>query len=272
MSTALASLTDVKAWLNVATSTDDALLTRLIAQASRAIYGYLSRDTLFLQSYTDAYDGVNNVRQYLNIWPALSVSSVNVSGVSILTAPAQPAIGAGYRAEAYNGIPPGSPQAVDLYGYTFQKGRQNVYIAYTAGYAITDEAHTIPATSTYTFTANQTYGPWGQDDGVQSVAGVTYTAVTSNPAAGQYSVNSTTGVYTFNAANASTPMLISYSYIPADINQACIEWVAERYRYKERVGQRSKSLGGQETASYDLGAMSAYIKAILQPYKRTNVC
>src|SRR4051812_20552278 len=125
MATALASLADVKTWLNVTTSTDDALLTRLIAQASRAIYGYLSVNTLFLQSYTDAYDGVNNVRQYLNVWPVLSVSSVNVSGVSIIAAPAQPAIGAGYRAETYNGIPPGRPQAVDLYGYSFQKGRQN---------------------------------------------------------------------------------------------------------------------------------------------------
>jgi hypothetical protein len=272
MATALASLSDVKSWLNIPGSNEDVLLTRLIGQASRVIYAYLTTNTLFLQSYTDAYDGVNNVRQYLNVWPVKAVSSVNVSGVNILPSVAQPQLsGYGYRLETFNCIPPGRPQAVDLYGYSFQKGRQNVYIAYTAGYAISDEAHTIPATSTYTITVNQPYGPWGQDDGVQSATGIVYTAVTGTPAVSQYSVNSTTGVYTFNAADAGTAMLISYSYIPADINQACIEWVAERYRYRDRISQRSKSLGGQETASYDIGAMSAYIKQILQPYKRTNI-
>lgn len=271
MATALTSLTNVKTWCKVTSSDDDALLTRLIAQASRMIYAYLTTNTLFLQTFSDSYDGVNNTRLILKNWPVVSIGSVYIDGSAILPAPAQPTQGAGYRLEAFNGIPPGSPQALDVCGNRFWKGSQNVYITYDSGYAISDEAHTIPATSTYTFTANQTYGSFGQDDGVQSAAGVVYTVVTGAPAAGQYSVNSTTGVYTFNAANAGTAMLISYSYIPADIEQACIEMIAERYFYKQRVGQKTKSLGGQETASYDLSAMSEYVKMLLQPYKRTNI-
>lgn len=271
MATALASLTDVKSWLNIDNSSSDTILTRLINQASRAIYSYLTTNTLFLQQYNESYDGVNNVRLYLNVWPVQEILSLNISGTVISAAVAQPSVGAGYRLERFNGIPPGKPQALDLYGFTYNRGLQNVYVSYTAGYAITDEAHIIPAVSTYTITVNQTFGPFGQDDGVTNAAGTVFTAVTGAPAAGQYSVNSTTGVYTFNAADAGTAMLISYSYIPFDINQACIEWVAERYNYKQRVGQRSKSLGGQETASYDLGAMSNYIAQILQPYMRTNI-
>ena len=55
------------------------------------------------------------------------------------------------------------------------------------------------------------------------------------PSQGQYNVSS--GVYAFAAADAGAAVLISYGFIPAAINNACIEWVAERYRYRTRVGQ-----------------------------------
>lgn len=270
----LATLADVKAWLSDSTtplsSTDDALLTRLIQQASRAIYGFLSIDTVFLQTIIETYDGVNNTRQVLATWPVLSISSVYINGQSILPAPALPQCGSGYRLKAFAGTPPGRPQPLDIYGNRFWKGKQNITITYKAGYSVI-EPHSIPLTSTYTITANQPYGGWGQDDGVTDVDGRVYVAVPSAPAEGQYSVDSSTGIYTFNSADAGFRLLISYSYIPSDIEQACIEWVAERYRYKERIGFKSKSLGGQETASYDLSAMPAFIMLMLQPYKRTNV-
>lgn len=271
MATALTTLVNVKAWCAVSSSGDDTLLTRLIAQASRAIYAYLTTNTLFLQTFSQAYDGVNNSRLILKEWPVISVASVYINGSNVNACPAQPQSGAGYRFESFNGVPPGQPQALDLIGGgLFYKGQQNVYVTYDSGYSVSDEAHTVPASTAYTITVDQVYGAFGQDDGVVSVAGVVYTKVTGAPAAGQYSV-STAGVYTFNATNASTPLLISYSYIPFDIEQACIEMVSERYFYKQRVGQKTKSLGGQETASYDLSAMSEYVKILLQPYKRTNI-
>lgn len=271
MATDLTSLADVKAWLNINDSSNDAILLRLIQQASRAIYAYLTTNTLFLQTFNDTYDGVNNVRQYLKEWPVVSVSAVNIGGQSILAAPVLPQQGAGYRIETFNGVPPGAPQALDLYGFTFWRGRQNIYVSYTAGYAVTNEAQTIPVAAPYEVVVNQQYGRWGQDDGVVSASGLVFTAVSGTPAAGQYSVDETTGTYEFNAANANTAVLISYSYIPADVEQACIEMVGERFRYKSRIGQKTASIGGQQTASYDLGAMSAYVGMLLQSYKRTNI-
>ncbi len=269
----LTTLANVKTWLSDSTTplttTDDALLTSLINQASRAIYAYLSVNTLFLQTLVDTYDGVNNTRQVLAVWPVVSVASVYINGCNILPAPAVPKVGYGWRLQAYAGVPPGRPQALDVYGTRFSRGRQNIAVTYNSGYSVT-ESHTIPSTP-YQITANQTYGSWGQDDGVVSTTGTVFMPVASSPTTGQYSVNITTGVYTFAAADAGTQLLISYSYIPADIEGACISWVGSRYRFKERIDFKSKSLGGQETASYDISAMPAYVALTLQPYKRTNI-
>ena len=64
-------------------------------------------------------------------------------------------------------------------------------------------------------------------------------------------------------------MTLSYGYIPQDLAQAALELAAERFRASERIGLRSKSIGGQETIAYDISAMSAGVLALLQPYRRT---
>ena len=85
------------------------------------------------------------------------------------------------------------------------------------------------------------------------------------PAAGEYNVAS--GVYTFAAADAGAGVLISYGFIPAAINNACIEWVAERYRYRTRIGQSAQTVQGQQTASYSLKDIPDFIRASLDPYR-----
>ena len=47
---------------------------------------------------------------------------------------------------------------------------------------------------------------------------------------------------------------LSYGYVPQDIAQAALELAAERFRAAERIGLRSKSVGGQETIGYDTSA------------------
>ena len=54
----------------------------------------------------------------------------------------------------------------------------------------------------------------------------------------------------------------------AAINNACIEWVAERYRYRTRIGQSAQTVAGQMTASYSLKDMPDFIRASLDPYRR----
>ena len=66
-------------------------------------------------------------------------------------------------------------------------------------------------------------------------------------------------------------MTIAYGYVPQDLWQATLELAAERFRAADRIGLRSKSLGGQETIAYDIGAMSASVLAMIQPYKRTAI-
>jgi len=72
-----------------------------------------------------------------------------------------------------------------------------------------DESGTVAtATVTVANAAN-----FSEDLGVQNPAtGVAYTRVAATPAAGQYSVNESTGVYTFNASENSTALKFSYLY------------------------------------------------------------
>lgn len=50
---------------------------------------------------------------------------------------------------------------------------------------------------------------------VLAADGTVYTRVTSAPAGFQYSVNETTGVYTFNASQANAPVLVNYKWTDA---------------------------------------------------------
>ena len=63
-------------------------------------------------------------------------------------------------------------------------------------------------------------------------------------------------------------VLVSYGFVPAAINNACIEWVAERYRYRTRIGQSAQTVQGQQTASYSLKEKSDFVRASLDPYRR----
>ena len=80
------------------------------------------------------------------------------------------------------------------------------------------EAHSVPATSTYTITVTNSaltplvdYGVTYQTTG-QPLVNVGAGSLT---AAGQYKVNLSTGVYTFDAADASAAAYINYSWTPA---------------------------------------------------------
>jgi hypothetical protein len=267
VSTALTSLANVKAWVNSTSITDDLLLSRLIDQASRLIYGYLQRPILFQHTCTEIYDGSGTRRQMLKQWPVLSVGSLSVGTHSITAASSYGQ--RGFILEPWDGTVPGNPQALNLFGYEFWNGMANVYVTYTAGYVVQNEAWTVPA-SAYQIQVTAPYGSWAVDQGVTYATGTALTLVTANPTQGQYAVSN--GVYTFAAADSGSSVLISYSFIPFDIEQACIEMVAERYRYKDRIGTASKTLGGQETMAYSLKDMQDYVRLMLQPYKKVILC
>lgn len=263
----LVRLTAAKAWLGVATSDDDALLASLISQISRAIYNSINRSFVLPRDVVESYDGHGRDALQLRNWPVGSIASVTIDGLAVPQAPG-PAPAAGFVLEASDDEPPGAMQQIFLRGgYRFHKGRQNVVVAYRAGYEILGETRSVPLIAPFTLSAFTPYGVFAVDSGASYASGAGLICVASNPDAGQYTVDEN-GNYGFSAADASTGVTLSYGYIPADLSQCALEWVAERYRYKDRIGMASKSLGGQETASFRLEAVPPFVAQSLTNFRR----
>jgi len=265
----LTTLDVVKDWLSITSGDDDALLNRLITQVSGAALNYLQRPSLTRATYTELRDGVNNQRMVLRNWPVVTLTSLSINGTNI--PPASSVMSPGYTLATWDGTSSGIPQELTLRGYTYCRGSSNVQIIYDAGYALLNQSFTIPSGAA--ITTQCVLGTWAQDDGIKTTTGISFTAVAQNisPAQGQYNVVpglDGAATYTFNAADIGTSLLISYSFIPATLENGVIEWVGERYRYKQRIGQRSKSVGGTETTSYNLAGMPDYIQQMLDGYKK----
>lgn len=281
----LTTLGDVRAWLKIESPNQpaDVILGPLITAASRMVVGALSRNSILSKTFSRRFDGLgyNHSRIMLPDWPVTSIVSMSINGTTIpAAAPAAAGSGqgSGFLLDPWDGVLPGRPQSVDAFGYCFGSGRQNVAITYVAGYLAVNEAQTIPA-SPYALVANgvngvlsQIYGAFAADGGVTFADGTALTLVASAPAAGQYSLSKNSDLittYQFAAADTGKAILVSYSFIPADLAQICKELVGERYNYRDHVGQSSKSLAGQETVSYSQADMPAPLKLMMQPYKNT---
>ena len=266
----LTTVANVKAWLGLPSppTPSDATLTSLVTAASRTIYAILSRTSLAPRNYTETID-IESDRVYLANWPVMRVNSVVLDGLVVPPAtPARPQAAIGYLLQPADGAPPGRQQALDLFGRRYHRLRQGLVVTYQAGYAMENETWTAPSAAPYQLTAAAPFGPWATDLGVvYASSGTPLQAVKSAPAAGQYSVSA--GVYHLSAADAGAALAISYGFVPQDLAQAATELAAERFRASERIGLRSKSLGGQETISYDVSGLSASVLALIAPYRRS---
>jgi hypothetical protein len=265
----LTNLAALKAWLGLPSvpGPNDATLTALVTAASRSIHAWLSRPSLLPFSYAETID-LETSRITLRQWPVLQVTAVTWRGIAV--PPDENAdleASVGYALEPGDGIPPGRPQALDLFGHQYRSGRQSLVASYSAGYAVQSEAQAVPTAAPLQLSTFSPYGPWGSDLGVTyATTGAPLAAVSASPGAGQYVVSA--GTYSFSAADAGQSVSISYGYVPQDIAQAALELAAERFRAADHIGLKSKSIGGQETIAYDTSPMSAPIQAMLQPYKR----
>lgn len=123
----LTTLVSLKEWLQIptATTTDDALLSRLITSASAFMGAWLNR-ILTSASYTEQYDGNGgSVIQVAN-FPVTAVASVSVDGVSISASPDSGIVQSGFAFD---------DRSIWLVGYSFNRGHRNVKITYTAGFS-----------------------------------------------------------------------------------------------------------------------------------------
>jgi hypothetical protein len=265
----LVSLNDLTSWLDITGTNDDTLLGTLITQISRAILNFIDRPAILPQAYTETYDGRDDVSIMLRQWPVTGISSCVVDGVVIPASPpllANAPAQTGYVLDSTSIAPPGVMQRLSLRGYLFTCGLQNVTVSYSAGYQITSESAVVPSTTPYTVLTMGPYGDWASDVSVTYSNGVPLAAVTGTPTAGQYSVAD--GVYNFAPADAGAPVLLTYGYVPTDLASCCIDWAAERYAYRSRIGQHSKSLGGQETMAYIVKDIPDFVRTALAPYRR----
>jgi hypothetical protein len=265
----LCQLADVKTWLGRTDANSDAMLASLITRTSRQIYSYLERSAILPRTVTEARDGTGGSTMTLRQWPVISLASLTI-GTCDIPQRSNPC-GSGWVLEPWDGTPPGRAQTLYLNGYSFGlsipggNNSQNVEIAYQAGYQVSSEPQTV---MNATATVLAPYGAWASDIGVTYANGTPLVVVSGSPAVGQYQLTpGNPGSYTFNSGDNGAGILVSYGFIPADLSDACIELVGERFKYAQRIGETSHSLGGNETVSFNLTRFTPLITALLQPYR-----
>ena len=253
----LAHLDDVKTWLDVSGEADDALLGRLVGAVSRAILAYLGRPSILPAAFVEHFLGGGERALTLSRWPVQGVLSCTIDGAPV--APEDLAL------DPADEAPPGRPQRLSLKTGRFPCGAR-IEAAYSAGYQISGETAAAPAAAPFSLAAAAPYGEWACDGGVRLAGGAPLRRVAEAPGAGEYAVED--GVYLFSPADAGASVELAYGYVPADLALCCMDWTAERYAYRSRIGQSSKSLGGQETIAFIVSDMPDFVRGALQPYRR----
>jgi uncharacterized phiE125 gp8 family phage protein len=122
---ALTSLANVKQWLEITTSTNDALLTRIIDSCSSYIESWLNRKIL-QASYTENYNGSGSSALTLTNYPIISLQSVSIGGVAQAIVSQSDFTTSGVKF---------SGRRLIGQNIKFSKGAGNIIISYTAGYA-----------------------------------------------------------------------------------------------------------------------------------------
>lgn len=121
----LTTLVNVKSWLGITSTTDDALLTRLITAESSYIQTWISR-TIASTAYNETRSGSGTPIMVTAQYPIISVSSLKINENTIPATTS--ALVPGYMF---------LNRTITLIGYVFTNANMNVKIAYTAGYATT---------------------------------------------------------------------------------------------------------------------------------------
>jgi hypothetical protein len=266
----LTQVSNLKLWLGLSGSDDDEILEHLIVQTSRAILTYLDRPAVMPSLYTERLDGGCETSVVLRQWPVISVELCSLNGVAV-SAAKQSGLSteAGYIVDSVDSAPPGRMQRLSLQCGFFPRGVQNVSITYFAGYQVTNEVAIVPSVDPYAVRVLEPYGRFVANVGATDSVGVALRKVTDEPGPGQYRCDG--GGYLFSSASAGKEVRLSYGFVPNDLERCCVEWVAEQYNYRSRIGQHTKSLGGNESISFIVKDIPDFVKTLLQPYRRV-VC
>jgi hypothetical protein len=241
-------------------SVSDPLVERLISAVSTYIQTWMNRTVRNLD-YSEMRDGLGQATMMFRNFPVTSVASLTIDGTPILPrVPLAPTVtfsqGWGYVFDDVH---------IMLSGARFCRGFQNVGLAYAAGFLIADEAQTVPILGPFICT---TFARWSAGDrGVTYSNGTPLVAVASSPNQGQYSVDGS--VYTFNALDAGAAVLISYGYVPYDLEQAAVDMIGDWFKSKDRIGKLSEAIEGQ-SITFTNQAITARAQGILNQYRNVS--
>jgi hypothetical protein len=238
----------------------DSLMQRLVSAVSAYIQSVLNR-TIRNLDYTETHDGLGNPVMMPWNYPITSVAALTIDGNPIQARPVLKPTQTGTNLGGYSF----SQTMLQLTGWTFCRGYQNVVVQYAAGFLISDEPQTIPGTAPYVLT---TLARWNAGDrGVKyASSGLALAAVAANPTLGQYSVDAN-GVYTFSAADAGVAVLISYGYVPFDLEQAAVDMIGDWFKYRSRIGTLSMSIE-QQSITFVNTALTSRAQGVINQYKR----
>ena len=255
----LTDLATVKKYLNLTSTTSDAILASLASSQSQAFYDLINRVSLEPAAYTEVRDGRGASFMQLINFPVTAVASLQIDSTIV---PAS----TGWNKCGYQFDELGK---LSLIGQNFCVGRKNDVVTYTAGYApiaVTGELQTIPAATPFTIQVSQSN--WRTDVGVNFFAGgAPLAAVNVAPGPGEYFVQN--GSYLFNAGDAGKQVLISYmrAGIPMDIVQAVNEMAALRYRQRDRLDTDSTTIGNT-TTTYSKEDYPKDVWRVIEKYRR----
>lgn len=267
----LTTVAAVKSWLGNTGNLSDDQLQRTVTNVSRFVLSWISRGIL-PANYSERYDGYGGPhnRIMLQNWPVLSITQASIGNSIVAGAPIPgpgSTLGSGWLLSPGDDFPPGSQQWLDFQGWGLPRGSQNIGIAYRAGYA-SSETLTIPA-DPFQFVPTQLMGRWSSDEGVK-IGGLPAVRVAQSPTTQQYAISFNGGdpTYQFAGSDLGRTAILSYGYVPQDVEQAALEMIAYRFKARDFIGLVSKTLGGQETITFSQKDMSDAIGSMLNNYKR----
>ena len=278
---ALTSLANLKSWLGISTSTDDAVLEKAIDRATARIESYVGRQILS-RTYTEWRSGAGVDEIRLHQWPVSQVTGVWTGAYAALV------IGSGdatdIRASISINQETGTPAAV--LNRTTSAGVTTTTTLSFATYPTTAALATaIGATAGFTCTLGKNIRtaqlrPRAAGDVVLATvtlfAADTASEYTYDYDTGRLAIDQSwwaywpleRGIMPDAVKSVCVEYTAGYATVPDDIEQACIEIAAMMYRDRRRdAGLASESLGDYSYTRANRAEVDAVMSGLLADWR-----
>jgi len=256
----LTTLANVKQYLSIPTTNQDALIPRLIARETSLVEQWTGRQFPTVTRVSKRLNGTGTKRLVLPDNPIISVSALSIYGTDVPVSP--DGVQAGYMYDDTCLYLVGDIGG--MWGSRFPQQPQCIVCSWVAGYR-TSETDFVPTGNAPTLTPSNGGTAAAVVSVFDNTANSSMTQVGSGPLTGQFSFAD--GVFTFNSAQYNHSVTMTYDYIPAAVEQATIEMVGLDLQQRNNIGINSKNLA-TESLTYEKKGISDSAKELLMPFKR----